>query len=84
MRDLVTIDTPTDLTTLTRSKMVSDLDTVDVFKLKMLKMTKTKFEDRCFSNYAPAALNVLPLGLRSLVATTEFKRELKNHFYGMI
>ena len=50
IRDLVTIDTPTDLTTLTRSKMISDLVTVDAFKLKMPKMTKTKFEDRCFSN----------------------------------
>ena len=84
IRDLVTIDTPTDLTTLTRSKMVGDLGTVDAYKLKTPKMTKTKFEDRCFSNYAPAAWNVLPLGLRSLVATTEFKSKLKTHFYGMI
>ena len=84
IRALVTLDTPTDLTTLTRSKMASDPGTVDAFRLKMTKMTKTKFEDRCFSNYAPATWNVLPLGLRCLVSTTEFKRKLKNHFYDMI
>ena len=73
-----------DLTILTKSKMVSDLGSVDAFKLKMPKKTETKFEDICFSDYTPAALNVLPLGLRSLVATTEFKSKLKTHFYGMI
>ena len=84
IRALVTLDTPTDLTTLTRSKMASDPGTVDAFRLKMTKMTKTKFEDRCFSNYAPATWNALPLGLRCLVSTTEFKRKLKNHFYDII
>ena len=84
IRDLVTVDIPADLTTLTRSKMAVDLGTVDAFKLKMTKMTKTKFEDRCFSNYAPPTWNALPLGLRCLVSTTEFKRKLKNHFYDVI
>ena len=32
MRDLVTVDIPADLTTLTRSKMAVDLGTVDAFK----------------------------------------------------
>lgn len=84
IRDLVTVDIPADLSTLTRSKMAVDLGIVDAFKLKMTKMTKTKFEDRCFSNYAPPTWNALPLGLRCLVSTTEFKRKLKNHFYDMI
>ena len=65
--------------------MAVDLVTVDAFKLKMTKMTKmTKFEDRCFSNYAPPTWNALPLGLRCLVYTTEFKRKLKNQFYDAI
>jgi len=84
IRELVTVDAPTALATLTRSKVGSNVDMVDAFRLKMTKMTKTKFEDRCFSNYAPTTWNALPLGLRSLDSTYEFKRKLKNHLYDLI
>ena len=56
----------------------------DCFRLKVPKMAKTKLGERRFSNYAPTYWNALPLGIRSLVDTTDFKRKLKNHLYNMI
>ena len=56
----------------------------DCFRLKVPKMAKTKLGERRFSNYAPTYWNALPLGIRSLVDTTDFKRKLKNHLYNML
>ena len=55
----------------------------DCFRLKVPKMAKTKLGERRFSNYAPTYWNALPLEIRSLIDTTDFKRKLKNHLYNM-
>ena len=81
IRELVELDCPS---TLTRSKVAGDPKTMDNFKLKQPRMTKTKIEDRCFSNYAPAEWNKLPLSIRCIDSVTEFKKKLKHYFYDLI
>ena len=68
----------------TRSRAVGDSGATDNFRFKLKKMTRTKIEDRRFSNYAPMTWNELPLRLRSMDNVTCFKKNLKNYYYDKI
>ena len=81
IKDLLLIHQPQ---TLTRSKTANDPDVPDLFQLKLKKSTKTKLEERCFSNYAPPSSNALPFRHRHISDTDLFKKRLKNYFYDMI
>jgi len=76
IKELIEVAVITETETCTRSKIPGDC-----FKLKIQKMSKNKFDERRFSNYAPAAWNSLPLGLRQLKKTDCFKRMLKNYLF---
>ena len=76
IKELIEVEVSTETGTCTRSKIPGDC-----FKLKIQKMSKNKFDERRFSNYAPSAWNSLPLGLRQLEKTDRFKRMLKNYLF---
>jgi len=80
---LLTLDLPSTASRLTRSQLADDADTLDMFRLKLPK-TRTKIEERCFSNYAPSSWNALPYTLRRISETPLFKKKLKNYFYDML
>jgi len=80
---LLTLDLPLTASRLTRSQLADDADTLDMFRLKLPK-TRTKIEERCFSNYAPSSWNALPYTLRRISETPLFKKKLKNYFYDML
>ena len=63
---------------------MGDSGATDNFRFKLKKMTRTKIEDRRFSNYAPMTWNELPLRLRSMDNVTCFKKNLKNYYYDKI
>ena len=68
----------------TRSRAVGVTGATDNFRFKLKKMTRTKIEDRRFSNYAPMTWNELPLRLRSMDNVTCFKKNLKSYYYDKI
>ena len=78
IKELIEVEVFTDTETCTRSRTPGDC-----FKLKIQKMSKNKFDERRFSNYAPAAWNSLPLRLRCLNNTDSFKSLLKNYLYNI-
>jgi len=80
---LLTLDLPSTASRLTRSQLADDADTLDMFRLKLPK-TRTKIEERCFSNYAPSSWNALPYTLRRISETPLFKKKLMNYFYDML
>jgi hypothetical protein len=47
----------------------------------ILPRLRTKFGEQAFSHAGPAAWNALPPGLRNIIVSTSFKRQLKTHFF---
>ena len=73
IRELVAVDNPRYSTRLTD----------DAARLVQCT-TKTKLEDRMFSNYAPNIWNILPAKIRKEECTATFKVLLKTHFFSSL
>ena len=70
IRELITVDNPRYSTRV-----------VDDAKRLVQHATKTRLEDRMFSNYAPDVWNGLPTTIRKEESTVAFKVLLKTHFF---
>lgn len=76
LQELVEMDFPSDHDKRTRARPADDN-----LLMKLPKMDRLKASSRRFTNYAPAAWNSLPLGIRAIDNVSNFKRMLKNHLF---